>query len=128
VSLPGNGSVKELPLHATIEEFLDAFFSTQSVLHQKKQEISSSHNVLFLVAFVMDKFALGQVFSEYFGFPYQSFYRLLHVHHHLSSGACTIGQIVANVKVDTVSLQSKKIITKQLYPLSLCSYMLERLR
>jgi hypothetical protein len=40
----------------------------------------------------------GQVFSEYFGFPYQlSFHRLLHIHHHLSSGSGTIGQLVADV-------------------------------
>jgi hypothetical protein len=33
--------------------------------------------------FVVDKMALGQVFSEYFGFPCQfSFHRLLHIHHH----------------------------------------------
>jgi hypothetical protein len=43
------------------------------------------------------KVALGQVFSEYFGFPCQfSFHRLLHIHH-LSSGAGTIGKILANV-------------------------------
>jgi hypothetical protein len=42
--------------------------------------------------------ALGQVFSEYFGFPCQfAFNRLLHNHHHLSSGAGTIGQTVADV-------------------------------
>jgi hypothetical protein len=34
------------------------------------------------VGFVMDKVALEQVFSEYFGFPYQSFHRLLHNRHH----------------------------------------------
>jgi hypothetical protein len=46
----------------------------------------------------VDKVALGQVFSEYFGFPCQfSFHRLLHTHHHLSSGAGTIGQQVADV-------------------------------
>jgi hypothetical protein len=46
----------------------------------------------------MDKVALGQVSSEYFGFPCQfSFHRLLHIHHHLSSGAVTIGQLVADV-------------------------------
>jgi hypothetical protein len=45
------------------------------------------------VGFVVDKVALGQVFSEYFGFPYQSlFYKLLHNHHHLSPGAGTVGQ------------------------------------
>jgi hypothetical protein len=52
------------------------------------------------VGFVVDKVALGQVFSMYFGFPCQfSFHRLFHIHHHhhLSSGAGTIGQIVAAV-------------------------------
>jgi hypothetical protein len=49
------------------------------------------------MGFVVDKVALGQVFSEYFGFPLQfSFHRLLHIHH-LSSGAGTIGQLVADV-------------------------------
>jgi hypothetical protein len=38
------------------------------------------------LGFVVDKVALGQVFSEYFGFPCQnrSFYQLLH--HHNYSG------------------------------------------
>jgi hypothetical protein len=45
------------------------------------------------VRFVVDKVALGQVFSEYFGLPCQSlFHQLLHNHLHLSSGAGTIGQ------------------------------------
>jgi hypothetical protein len=44
------------------------------------------------VGFVVDKVALGQVFADYFGFPCQfSFHQLLY-NHHLSSGACTIGQ------------------------------------
>jgi hypothetical protein len=42
---------------------------------------------------VVEKVTLGQVFSEYFGFPCQSsFHQLLHNHPHLSSGAGTIGQ------------------------------------
>jgi hypothetical protein len=50
------------------------------------------------VGFVVDKLALGQVFSEYFGFSCQySFRRGLHIHHHLSLGAGTIGQLVADV-------------------------------
>jgi hypothetical protein len=50
------------------------------------------------VGFVVDKVALGQVFSEYFDILYKfSFHRLLHIHHHLSSGAGTIGQLVAYV-------------------------------
>jgi hypothetical protein len=45
------------------------------------------------VGFVVDKVTVGQVFSEYFGFPCQSsFHQLLHNHAHLSSGAGTIGQ------------------------------------
>jgi hypothetical protein len=49
------------------------------------------------VGSVVDTVALGQVLSEYFGFPCQcSFHRLLHTHH-LSSGAGTIGQILADV-------------------------------
>jgi hypothetical protein len=37
--------------------------------------------------FVVDKVALGQVFSEYFGFPCQiSFHQLLRNHPHLSLG------------------------------------------
>jgi hypothetical protein len=45
------------------------------------------------VGFVVDKVALGQVFSEHFGFPCQSsFHQLLHNHPHLSSGAGTTDQ------------------------------------
>jgi hypothetical protein len=45
---------------------------------------------------VAEKAELGQVFSEYFGFPFQvSFHRLLNTH--LSSGAGTISQTVADV-------------------------------
>jgi hypothetical protein len=36
------------------------------------------------VGFVVDKVALGQVFSEYFSIPFQSsFHQLLHNHYHL---------------------------------------------
>jgi hypothetical protein len=34
------------------------------------------------VGFVVDKAALGQVFSQYFGFPCQGFRLLLTIHHH----------------------------------------------
>jgi hypothetical protein len=44
------------------------------------------------VGFVVDKVALWHVFSEYFGF-----HLLLHIRNRLSSGAGTIGQIVADV-------------------------------
>jgi hypothetical protein len=55
------------------------------------------------VGFVVDKVALGQVFSEYFGFPYQSFHQLLYKHH-LSSGAGTIGQQWPTYQVDSLSV------------------------
>jgi hypothetical protein len=45
---------------------------------------------------VVDKVALGQVFSEYFGFPCQSsFHQILHHDNH--PGQATIGQSVADV-------------------------------
>jgi hypothetical protein len=45
---------------------------------------------------VVEKVALGPVFSKYFGFPCQfSFHQMLHTR--LSSGADTVGQIVADV-------------------------------
>jgi hypothetical protein len=49
------------------------------------------------VGFVVDKVAVGQFFSEYFGFPCQFyFHRVLHTYH-LSSGAGTAGQLVVDV-------------------------------
>jgi hypothetical protein len=61
------------------------------------------------VGFVVDKVALGQVFSKYFGFPCQfSFHQLLHIHH-LSSRAGTIGQSVANVPSGLSLIPSQKI-------------------
>jgi hypothetical protein len=57
----------------------------------------------------VDKVALGQVFSEYFGFICQfSFHRLLHTHHHLSSGACTISQIVSDVPSGLSLIETKQ--------------------
>jgi hypothetical protein len=45
------------------------------------------------VASVVDKVALGQVFSEYLDFSCESpFHQLLHNHHHLSFGVGTIGR------------------------------------
>jgi hypothetical protein len=46
-----------------------------------------------------DKVALGQVVSEFFGFPCNrlSLHQLLHNHPHVSSGECTIDQCVVAV-------------------------------
>jgi hypothetical protein len=52
---------------------------------------------------------IGQVFSEYFGFPFQSsLHQLLHNHHHRSSGAGTIGQQWPTYQVDSVSPHPEK--------------------
>jgi hypothetical protein len=63
------------------------------------------------VGFVMDKVVLEQIFSEYFGFSRQfSFHKLLHTRH-LSSGAGTIGQLLAHVPSElslTPSQETKK--------------------
>jgi hypothetical protein len=62
---------------------------------------------------VVDKVALGQVFSEHFGFPCQSsFHQLLHNHHHRSSGAGTIGQDWQKYQVDAVSPHPEKLKKK----------------
>jgi hypothetical protein len=51
------------------------------------------------VGFVVENVALGQVFSEYFRVPCQlSFHSLVQTHDHLSSGAATIDQTVADVQ------------------------------
>jgi hypothetical protein len=48
------------------------------------------------VGVLVDKVAMGEVFFKYFGFPYQlSFHQMFHTH--LSSGAGTTGQLVADV-------------------------------
>jgi hypothetical protein len=64
------------------------------------------------VGFVVDKVALEQVFSEYFGFPCQSsFHQFLHNHSHLSSGAGTIGQKWPQYKgLSLTPLEIKKIL------------------
>jgi hypothetical protein len=55
--------------------------------------------------------ALVQIFSEYFGFPYQfSFHQLLHTHQ--SSGTGTIGQTVAGVP-SALSLTLSQELKKQ---------------
>jgi hypothetical protein len=81
-------------------------------------DMQSRANFLVLwsghVGFVVDKVALRQVFSEYFGFPCQySFHRLLHTHH-LSSGVSTIDQLVPDVPSGlclTPPQETKKIIS-----------------
>jgi hypothetical protein len=72
----------------------------------------------------MNEVALGQVFSEYFGFPYQFlFHRLLHIHH-LSSGAGTTGKLVADVPsgLSLTPPQEKEEEEDRIpWPKSLCS-------
>jgi hypothetical protein len=67
------------------------------------------------VEFVVDKAAVGQVFSEYFSFLFHSCYQLLHTHQHSSSRTGKIGTIVADVP-SGFSLQLK--VKKKVLPLS----------
>jgi hypothetical protein len=53
------------------------------------------------VGFVVDKAALGQVFSEYFGFPCQSFHRFLHHHNHPELAQLAIGGRSAEWTLDS---------------------------
>jgi hypothetical protein len=67
------------------------------------------------MGFVVDKVALGQVFFEYIGFPCQfSFHPLLHAHH-VTSGAGTIVQFVADVpsglSLTPLKNEKKKLIS-----------------
>jgi arginine decarboxylase-like protein len=56
----------------------------------------------------VDKVALGQVFHEYLGSPYQSlFHQMLHTH--VSSGAGIIGQLARDVQ------STPRIGTKLIY-------------
>jgi hypothetical protein len=71
--------------------------------------------------------ALEQVLSWYFGFPCQfSFHRMLHTHHHLSSGAGTTGQLVAEVP-SGLSLTPPQETSEFMYQGDTSSYYLIRL-
>jgi hypothetical protein len=62
----------------------------------------------FDAGLMIDKVAVGQGFSEYFGFPCQfSFHQLLRTH--LSSGAGTTGQMVADIPSGLSLTQSAKL-------------------
>jgi hypothetical protein len=54
------------------------------------------------VGFVVDKEALGQFFSEYFGVPCQSFHQFLHHHNH--PGLAQQAYWWSQCQVDTIGL------------------------
>jgi hypothetical protein len=96
-----NGNGKFPPVFAKIQHVCT---SHSGSIHSYASHVASSNNIAhikFTTAYYIcevEKKALGQVFSGYFGFPCQfSFHQQLHIHHHLSSGAGTIGQLVADV-------------------------------
>jgi hypothetical protein len=67
------------------------------------------------VGFVVDKAALGQVFSDYFGFPCQSFHRFLHHHNHPGLAQLAIGGRSAEWTLDsTPHYTNLKFKTSQL--------------
>jgi hypothetical protein len=56
----------------------------QVVSHWLTTAVAQVQARVWQVGFVVDKVALGQVFSEYFGFPCQSSsHQILHHHNHL---------------------------------------------
>jgi hypothetical protein len=68
---------------------------------------------------VVDKEALEQASSEYFGFLCQfAFQRLLH-DHHLLSGAGAIGQQLPQYQVDSISPYENKNNTYSFFIISL---------
>jgi hypothetical protein len=72
------------------------------------------------MGFVVDKVALGQVYSEYLGFPFQfSFHRLLHTHH-FSYGAGKIGQLVAEVPSGIRKKKKKTVKNVDLWDVAPC--------
>jgi hypothetical protein len=101
--------------------------STRKIKHRRPGfEPCSGH-----VGFVVDEVPLGQVSSEYFRFRWKfAFHRLLHNHHHLSSGAGTIGQALAAVpsgnsltpreKKIPVIKDSSNIEFKRIKPFEIC--------
>jgi hypothetical protein len=72
-------------------------------------DLKSSH-----VGFVVDKVALGQVSSGYFGFPCQFSFHLM-LHNHLSSGAGTTGRLVADVPRLSHPTKLERMISHDVY-------------
>jgi hypothetical protein len=63
------------------------------------------------MGFMVDKMALGQIFSKYFGFPCQSsFHQMFHIH--LSPGIGAVGQLVADLPIG-LSLTAHNEIKKK---------------
>jgi hypothetical protein len=59
----------------------------------------------------VNKVALGQVFSEYFGFPCQSlFHQFLHNQHHILSGAGKIASSGRSTHSPTAQIKKKKVL------------------
>jgi hypothetical protein len=62
------------------------------------------------MGFMVHKMALRHIFSEYFGFSYQSLNRMLHSDYHPSSGVGTTGHTVDDVTsgLSPIPLQEKE--------------------
>jgi hypothetical protein len=66
------------------------------------------------VGFVVDKVVLGQVFSEYFGFPSQSsFHQILHHHNHPGQATCRVDPVGLHTTLS--EFKKKKILSKVLW-------------
>jgi hypothetical protein len=76
--------------------------------------------------FVLDRVALGQVFSEYFGSPCKTFHRLFHTdYHHPWSGSSTVDQIVADVPSGLILIRGciSILVCLSIFPNPVCSFL-----
>jgi hypothetical protein len=77
------------------------------------------------VGFVVDKAALGQVFSEYFGFACQSFHRFLHYHYHPGlTNRPLSGRSVEWTLIPPPTMQIKKKLVKSNFMKALIEFFL----
>jgi hypothetical protein len=83
------------PLSAILYKGDERYFSYMTYIVSRwlpTAAVRGSSPGLVIWDFVVDKVALGQVFSEYFGFPCQFLFHQSLQKSSSSSGVCTIGQ------------------------------------
>jgi hypothetical protein len=74
------------------------------------------------VGFLVDKVALGQVFSDFFGFPCQSsFHQFLHNQYHLSSPGSNQGLVMWDFVMDKSGTEAGFLPSTSVSPANLHS-------
>jgi hypothetical protein len=84
------------------------------------------------MGFVVDKAALGQVSSEYFGFSCHSFYQLLYIHYHSSFGAGAMADVPSGLSLtnpqETQLIKLIISVWRRFYKCRLCLSVCARAR